>query len=76
MFDLLFNEEKIREAERREFAEEVAQEAAQEAAGKERRLFAALMSCMEPLGRIGELIAASTDESKLNALTKEFGVNI
>ena len=72
MFDLLFNEEKIREAERREFAEEVAQEAA----GKERRLFAALMSCMEPLGRIGELIAAATDESKVNALTKEFGVNI
>ncbi len=34
------------------------------------------MGRMEPLGRIGELIAAATDEDKLTSLAEEFGAEI
>lgn len=66
MFDLLFNEEKIREAERREFAEEVAQETTS--------FMQALIARLLPLGRVDEL--ASADQKRLDELAKEFGLKI
>ena len=70
MFDLLFNEEKIREAERREFAEEVAQEATQETTSFMQALIARLL----PLGRVDELVSA--DRNRLDELAKEFGLQV
>ena len=74
MFDLLFNEEKIREAERREFAEEVAQEAAQEATQETTSFMQALIARLLPLGRVDELVSA--DRNRLDELAKEFGLQV
>ena len=74
MFDLLFNEEKIREAERREFAEEVVQEAAQEATQETTSFMQALIARLLPLGRVDELVSA--DRNRLDELAKEFGLQV
>lgn len=40
------------------------------------RLYNELIKCLLPLGRVEDVLAATSDKSKLSALAKEFGLNI
>ena len=63
--------------EQREFAAGQAEGRTEgEAKGKAERdtFYGTLMQLLAPLGRIDELIAATSDQSKLASLAKEFGL--
>ena len=64
--EMLFSQEEVWELDR--------QEIAREASEKRDILYGELLNNLEPLGRIGELIAAIKDNSKLSALAQEFGL--
>lgn len=64
IMEMLFSQEEVWELDR--------QEIAREASEKRDILYGELLKNLEPLGRIGELIAAIKDNSKLSALAQEF----
>ena len=68
--EMLFSQEEIWELDRQEIAKEARQEGRREGID----LIGELMRRLEPLGRIGELIAATADSNKLSALAQEFGL--
>ena len=72
IMEMLFNQEEVWELDRREIADEARQEGRREGID----LIGELMRRLEPLGRIGELIAATTDSNKLSALAQEFGLKV
>ena len=74
IMEMLFSQEEIWELDRQEIAREARQEGRQEGRKEGIDLIGELMRRLEPLGRIGELIAATTDSNKLSALAKEFGL--
>lgn len=66
--EMLFSQEQVWELDRREIADEARQEGID--------LMGELMRRLEPLGRIGELIAATSDMTKLSVLAQEFGLEV
>ena len=78
--EMLFSQEEVWELDRREIAREARQEGRQEgeARGESKRdaLYGELLKILEPLGRIGDLIAATTDKAKLSALAHEFDLKM
>ena len=66
IMEMLFSQEEVWELDR--------QEIARVASEKRDILYGELLKNLEPLGRIGELIAATKDNSKLSALAQEFGL--
>ena len=66
--EMLFSQEQVWELDRREIADEARQEGI--------NLIGELMRRLEPLGRISELIAATSDTAKLSALAQEFGLEV
>ena len=68
VMEMLFSQEQVWELDRREIADEARQEGID--------LIGELMRRLEPLGRIGDLIAATTDKAKLSALAQEFSLEM
>lgn len=66
--EMLFSQEEVWELDRRDAWQEGRQEGRKEGID----LIGELMRQLEPLGRIGELIAATADNAKLSALAQEF----
>lgn len=66
IMEMLFSQEEVWELDR--------QEVARVASEKRDILYGELLKNLEPLGRVGELIAATKDNSKLSALAQEFGL--
>lgn len=66
--DFLYSQEEVWELDR--------QEIARKASEKRDTLYGELLKKLEPLGRIGDLIAATVDKTKLSALAHEFGLEI
>ena len=78
--EMLFSQEEVWEMEKRHIMLEGEKrgEARGEARGESKRdaLYGELLRILGPLGRIAELIAASSDKSKLSALAREFGLEM
>lgn len=90
IMEMLFSQEEVWELDRQEIAKEARQAGRQEGRREGRRegrqegrqegrkegidLIGELMRKLEPLGRISELIAATSDSTKLSALAQEFGL--
>ena len=82
--EMLFSQEEVWELERQHIAMESEKrgEARGEthgmAQGESKRdtLYGELLKILEPLGRIGDLIAATADKAKLAALAQEFGLEL
>jgi len=76
IMEMLFSQEEVWEMERRHIAME--SEKRGEARGENNRdtLYGELLKILEPLGRIGDLIAATADKAKLSALAHEFGLEM
>lgn len=78
IMEMLFSQEQVWELDRRDAWQEGRQEgeARGEARGESKRdaLYGELLKILEPLGRIGDLIAATADKAKLSALAHEFGL--
>ena len=66
--EMLFSQEEVWELDRREIAREVSE--------KRDTLYGELLKILEPMGRIGDLIAATADTAKLSALAHEFGLEV
>lgn len=66
IMEMLFSQEEVWELDR--------QEIAREASEKRDTLYGELLKILEPMGRIGDLIAATADKAKLSALAHEFGL--
>lgn len=88
IMEMLFSQEEVWELDRRDAWQEGRQEGWQEgrqegrqegeASGESKRdvLYGELLKILEPLGRIGDLIAATADKAKLSALAHEFGLEV
>ena len=63
IMEMLFSQEQVWELDRRDARQEGI------------NLIGELMRQLEPLGRISELIAATSDTAKLSALAQEFGLS-
>jgi len=78
IMELLYNQEEVWELDRQEIAREARQQGRNEGRMEGRNegisLIGELMKRLEPLGRINELIPATTDKVKLTALMQEFGL--
>lgn len=78
IMEMLFSQEEVWELDRQEIAKEARQAGRQEGRQEGRKegidLIGELMRKLEPLGRISELIAATSDSTKLSALAQEFGL--
>ena len=74
IMEMLFSQEEVWELDRQEIAKEARQEGRQEGRKEGIDLLGELMRKLEPLGRISELIAATSDSTKLSALAQEFGL--
>lgn len=76
----LFNYDKILEMHdhsiREESRAEGVAEGLQKGANKRDRLYSELIRRLSPLGRIDDILAATSDKSKLAALAEEFGLEI
>lgn len=72
IMEMLFSQEEVWELDRRDAWQEG------EARGESKRdaLYGELLKMLEPLGRIGDLISATTDKAKLSALAQEFGLEV
>ena len=68
IMEMLFSQEEVWELDRREIA--------REASEKRDTLYGELLKILEPMGRIGDLIAATADKTKLSALAHEFGLEV
>ena len=74
--EMLFSQEEVWELDRREIAREARQEGEARGESKRDALYGELLKVLEPLGRIGDLIAATADKAKLSALAHEFGLEV
>ena len=74
--EMLFSQEEIWELDRQEIAEKARWEGRREGRQEGIDLIGELMKRLEPLGRIGELITATSDIAKLSVLAHEFGLEI
>lgn len=72
IMEMLFSQEEVWEMTKKEIARDARQEGRQEVAN----LYSELQKRLDPLGRVGELLAAIADTSKLAALAQEFGLKI
>lgn len=72
IMEMLFSQEEVWEMTKREIARDAKQEGRQEFAN----LCSELQRRLDPLGRVGELLAAVSDPNKLTALAQEFGLKI
>ena len=70
IMEMLFSQEEVWELDRQEIAREAHREGRQEVVG----LYRELQRRLDPLGRVGELLAAISDADKLAALAQEFGL--
>ena len=68
IIEMLFSQEEVWEMTKREVAKD--------AANDRDNLYAEFLKRLIPMGRINDLLAASTDKSKLAALAQEFGLKI
>ena len=80
IMEMLFSQEEVWEMTKREIARDAKQEGRQEGRLEGRQEYANLCSelqrRLDPLGRVGELLAAVSDPNKLTALAQEFGLKI
>lgn len=80
MLSFLFTQEEVDEVERYNVRKETRAEGLAEgkAEGEAKRdsFYGKLMQKLAPLGRIDDLIAATTDKAKLAALAKVFGLEV
>ncbi len=74
--EMLFSQEEVWEMTRKEIAREAKQEGRQEGRQEVTALYSELQRRLDPLGRVGELLAAIADTNKLAALAQEFGLKI
>ena len=72
IMEMLFSQEEVWEMSLRE----IAREAKQEGAESRDALYGELLRRLEPLGRIGDLLAATADKAKLASLAQEFGLEM
>ena len=72
IMEMLFSQEEVWEMTKKEIAREAKQEGRQEVTA----LYSELQRRLDPLGRVGELLSAIADTSKLAALAQEFGLKI
>lgn len=72
IMEMLFSQEEVWEMTKKEIARDARQEGRQEVAD----LYSELQKRLDPLGRVGELLAAIADTSKLAALAQEFGLKM
>ena len=72
IMEMLFSQEEVWEMTRKEIAKEAKQEGRQEITA----LYSELQRRLDPLGRVGELLAEITDTNKLAALAQEFGLKM
>lgn len=72
IMEMLFSQEEVWEMTKKEIAREAKQEGRQEVTA----LYSELQRRLDPLGRVGELLAAIADAGKLAALAQEFGLKI
>ena len=70
IMEMLFSQEEVWELDRQEIARKAHREGRQEVVG----LYRELQRRLDPLGRVGELLAAISDADKLAALAQEFGL--
>ena len=66
--EMLFSQEEVWEMTKKEIA--------REATNNRDNLYAELLKCLVPLGRINDLIIAASDKAKLTSLAREFGLEI
>ena len=80
IMEMLFNQEEVWELDRLYIAKAAMEEGEKKGAqqGKDSRdaLYGELLRILEPMGRIGDLIAAIADKTKLFALAHEFGLEV
>ena len=80
IMEMLFSQEEVWEMTKKEIARDARQEGMQAGmqAGMQKvtALYSELQSRLDPLGRVGELLAALSDADKLAALAREFGLSI
>ena len=78
IMEMLFSQEEVWELDRQEIAREAHREGRREGRQEGRQevvgLYRELQRRLDPLGRVGELLAAISDADKLAALAQEFGL--
>lgn len=72
IMEMLFSQEEVWEMTKKEIARDAKQEGRQEVTA----LYSELQRRLDPLGRVGELLAAIADANKLAALAQEFDLKI
>ena len=72
IMEMLFSQEEVWEMTKKEIARDARQEGRQEITA----LYSELQKKLDPLGRVGELLAAIADTNKLTALAQEFGLEM
>ena len=76
IMEMLFSQEEVWEMTKRELRRDAQREGREEGAEMRTALLGELMKKLAPLGRIDELIAATSDKTKLSTLAREFGLQI
>ena len=76
IMEMLFSQEQVWELDRRDAWQEGEKHGEAHGESKRDALYGELLKILEPLGRIGDLIAATTDKNKLSALAHEFGLEV
>ena len=76
IMEMLFSQEEVWEMTKKEIARDARQEGMQAGMQKVTALYSELQRRLDPLGRVGELLAALSDADKLAALAREFGLSI
>ena len=76
IMELLFSQEEIWEMGLCEARRESRQEGRREGRRETTALYGELKRRLDPLGRVGELLAAISDEEKLAELVREFGLEM
>ena len=76
IMEMLFTQEEVWEMCKREIARNAEQEGRKEGAESRDILYGELLRQLEPLGRIGDLLAAIADKEKLTSLAQEFGLKM
>jgi len=76
MLSFLFSQEEVDEIERYNVQKEAKAEGLAEGQSERDSFYGKLMQKLMPLGRIEELITATSDKAKLAALAKEFGLEL
>ena len=74
--EMLFNQEEVWELDRQYIAKTALEEGEKQEKDSRDALYGELLRILEPIGRIGELIVATSDKTKLSALAQEFGLKL